>query len=255
MLKSNYFAGMLCYKTAKKRHLKYLVRQASIASADSRIEQEMFSRHGLVITNEPGGGEQDTSMTTTRWEQRYVSMPTPHTTKATTTTTTPNRNQERHVKFDLSKTSYNSSSDSIAEPENVPVVIANPGGRISASSPTIQAELEDRVRSANEDYRSLDSIREYEEEGECSEASSLSDICAGLEEGQEYTVEHLMKAGPQFSQFVSLLESIIEEEEEMNDSGESEIAHTGMTQATPLTGMTPATPLTTTQIAKEFPYY
>ncbi|MCG8622321.1 MAG: hypothetical protein MJE68_10055 [Proteobacteria bacterium] len=247
---------MLCYKTAKKKRLKYLVRQASIASADNRIEQEMFSRHGLVITNEPGGGEQDTSMTTTRWEQRYVPMPARQTIKATTmtsTTTTPNRNQERHVKFDLSKTSYNSSNDSIAEPENVPVVIANPGGRISASSPTIQAELEDRVRSANEEYRSLDSIREYEEEGECSEASSLSDICAGLEEGQEYTVEHLMKAGPQFSQFVSLLESIIEEEEELNDSGESEIAHTGMTQATPLTGMT----LTTTQMqtAKEFPYY
>jgi hypothetical protein len=238
---------MLCYKTAKRKRLKYLVRQASIASADSRVEQEMFSRHGLVITNEPGGGEQDTSMTTTRWEQRYI--PTPHRT--TSTTTTPNRNQERHVKFDLSKTSYNSSNDSIAEPERVPVVIANPG-RVSASSPTIQAELEDRVRSANEDYRSLDSIREYEEEGECSEASSLSDICAGLEEGQEYTVEHLMKAGPQFSQFVSLLESIIEEEEEMNDSGESEIAHTGTTQATPLTGMTLATPLTTMQ---EFPYY
>lgn len=242
--KFNVTAGMVCYKTAKKKRLKYLVRQASIASADSRIEQEMFSRHGLVITNEPGGGEQDTSMTTTRWEQRYVQ--TPHRT--------PNRNQERHVKFDLSKTSYNSSSDSIAEPQNVPVVIANPG-RITASSPTIQAELEERVRSANEDYRNLDTIREYEEEGECSEASSLSDICAGLEEGQEYTVEHLMKAGPQFSQFVSLLESIIEEEEEMNDSGESEIAHTGMTQATPLTGMTQATPLTTIQVTKEFPYY
>lgn len=134
------------------------------------------------------------------------------------------------------------------------MVIANPG-RISASSPTIQAELEERVRSANEDYRSLDSIHEYEDEGECSEASSLSDICAGLEEGHEYTVENLMKAGPQFSQFVCLLESIIEEEEEMNDSGDSEIAHTGMTQATPLTGMTPATPFTTTQTTKEFPYY
>ena len=241
---------MLCYKTAKKRQLKYLVRQVSIASADSRIEQEMFSRHGLVITNEPGGGEQDTSMTTTRWEQRYAPAPS----RATSSRATPNRNQERHVKFDLSKTAYNSSNDSIAEPENVPVVIANPG-RITASSPTIQAELEERVRSANEGYRSLDSIQEYEEEGEYSEASSLSDICAGLEQGHEYTVEHLMKAGPQFSQFVGLLESIIEEEEMNDDSEESVIAHTGMTQATPLTGMTQATPLTTTQTTKEFPYY
>ena len=236
---------MLCYKMAKKRRLKYLVRQASIASADSRIEQEMFSRHGLVITNEPGGGEQDTSMTTTRWERRYAPAPS---------RTTPNQNQERHVKFDLSKTAYNSSNDSIAEPESVPVVIVNPG-RITASSPTIQAELEERVRNANEGYRSLDSIREYEEEGQCSEASSLSDICAVLEEGHDYTVEHLMKAGPQFSQFVGLLESIVEEEEEMNDSEESVIAHTGMTQATPLTGMTQVTPLTTTQMTKEFPYY
>ena len=226
----------------KKRRLKYLVRQASVASADNRMEQEMFSRYGLVISNEPGGGEQDTSMTTTRWEQRYA--PTPHRT--------PNQNQERHVKFDLSKTSYNSSNDSLAGhgPESVPIVIAN-AGRTTASSPTIQAELEERVRSANEGYRNLDAIQEYEEEGECSEASSLSDICASLEEGDEYTVEHLMKAGPQFSQFVGLLESIIEEEEEMNDSGESEIAHSGMTQATPLTGMT----LTATQAAREFPYY
>ena len=235
--------GMLCYKTTRSRRLKYLVRQASIASADSEIEQEMFSRHGLVISNEPGGGEQDTSMTTPRWEQRYAPAPR----------RTPNRNQERHVKFDLSNTAYNSSNDSLAEPENVSMVITNPG-RMTASSPTIQAELEERVRKANEDYRNLDTIHEYEEEGNCSAASSLSDICAGLEaeEDEEYAVESLINAGPQFSQFVSLLESIVEEEEEINDSGESEVAHTGMTQATPLTGMTPVTPLTNN---KEFPYY
>lgn len=227
---------MLCYKTARKRRLKYLVRQASVASAESHLEQEMFSRHGLVISNEPGGGEQDTSMTTTRWEQRYAPQAraqSPHHNQEQT--------QERHVKFDLSRTSYNSSNNSLAEPENVRLI----SGRTSTSSPTIQAVLEERVMAANEQYRNLDAIREYEEEGACSEASSLSDICAGLE-GEQYTVEHLMKAGPQFSQFVGLLESIEEEEEELNDSAGSEVAHTGMTQATPLT---------TTQATAEFPYY
>ena len=236
---------MVCYKVGKKRRLKYLVRQTSVVSADSHLEQEMFSRHCLVITNEPGGGEQDTAMTRTRWERRYAPQPAHQNNDEQNQPT-----KERHVKFDLSKTSYNSSMDSIAEPENISLIAA----RETTSSPTIQAVLEERVRAANEQYRNLDAIREYEEEGTCSEASSLSDICSGLED-EEYTVEHLMRAGPQFSQFIGLLESIVEEEDEMNDSGESEVAHTGMTQATPLTGMTQATPLTITPATTEFPYY
>lgn len=232
--------GMACYKAAQKRRLKYLVRQAAIASANSRMEQEMFSRDYLVISNDPGGGEQDTAMTRTRWESRYAPQ-------ATQRNNDNNRNQspKRHVKFDLSKTSYNSLEDvSVTEPESVSLIAV----RESTSSPTIQAVLDERVMAANEEYRNLDAIREYEEEGACSEASSLSDICSGLEV-EEYTVEHLMRAGPQFSQFIGLLESIAEEEEERNDSGDSEIAHTGMTQATPLTITQP------TQMTAEFPYY
>lgn len=235
---------MYCYQTAKRRRLKYLVRQASVATADTRLEQEMFSRHCLVISNDPGGGEQDTSMTRTRWEQRYAPQAQTQT-QSSAQWGQQQRDQERHVKFDLSKTSYNSSDDSLAEPENVQLVAA----RASTSSPTIQAVLEERLRVANEEYRNLDAIKEYEDEGACSEASSLSDICSGLE-GEQYTVEHLLKAGPQFSQFVVLLESIMEEEEdELNDSAGSEVAHTGMTQATPLTTTQP------TQMPVEFPYY
>ena len=225
---SHTLVGMYCYKKIQKRRLKYYVRQASFASADNRMEQELYSRHCLVISNDPGGGEQDTAMTRDRWEQRYAPQG--------------DQTRERHVKFDLSKTSYNSDG-STGEPENVPVVDVAAVAR--TSSPTITAVLEDRLREANEQYRSLDTIQEYEEEGTCSQASSLSDICFDIDR-EQYTMEHLMKAGPQFSQFVGLLESIIEEEEEMNDSGDSEVAHTGMTQTTPLT---------TTQATVEFPYY
>ena len=237
---------MLCYKGAQKRRLKYLVRQASVASADDRMEHEMFSRHCLVISNDPGGGEQDTAMTRSRWEQRYAKQPANQNDRDDESLERAeqeeerDKNQERHVKFDLSKTSYK-SDESIGEPENISLVAL----RERTSSPTIEAVLEDRVRMADEQYRNLDAIREYEEEGACSEASSLSDICAEVE-GEEYTVDHLMKAGPQFAQFVSLLESIVEEEEELNDDGGSEIAHSGMTQATPLT---------TTQATAEFPYF
>lgn len=240
---------MSCYRTVKTRRLKYLVGQASVASADTRLEQEMFSRHCLVISNDPGGGEQDTSMTKTRWERRYAPQAQAYAQAHTKSSAQQGqqRDQERHVKFDLSTSLYNSSDDSLAEPVNMELVAA----RATTSSPTIQAVLEERLRVANEEYRNLDAIREYEDEGEgaCSEASSLSDICSGLE-GEQYTVDHLMKAGPQFTQFVGLLESIMEEEEEeLNDSAGSEVAHTGMTQATPLTTTQP------TQIPVEFPYY
>ena len=239
-----YIIGMYFYKIAKRRRLKYLVRQTSVASADTRLEQEMFSRHCLVISNNPGGGEQDTSMTTTRWERRYAPQAQAQAHAQLSSQRGQERDQKRRVKFDLSTTSYNSSNDSLAEPENLQLVAT----RTTTSSPTIQAVLEERLRVANEEYRNLDAIREYEDEGTCSEASSLSDICSGLE-GEQYTVEHLMRAGPQFSQFVGLLEIIMEEEEELNDSAGSEVAHTGMTQATPLTTTQ------TTQVPAEFPYY
>ena len=239
---------MLCYKAGKKRRLKYLVHQASVASADNRMEQEMFSRHGLVISNDPGGGEQDPAMTRSRWENRYAKLPIRQNDQALvienvqeTTEQEGSPEHERHVKFDLSKTSYKSDS-SIGEPENISLVAL----RQSTSSPTIEAVLEERVRAANELYRNVDAIKEYEEEGTCSAATSLSDICAEIEK-EEYTVEDLIKAGPQFEQFVGLLESIVEEEAELNDDGAgSEVAHTGMTQATPLT---------TTQATAEFPYF
>lgn len=147
----------------------------------------------LVISNDPGGGEQDTPVD---WDHRY----------------TP-----------LIRVSPASSHGSIQK-HNLELEMPR------ANSPTIQSFIEDQVEAANKELQevySLDAVREFGEEGVGSGVSELSSICSDLDL-EEYTMERLRNAGPQFVQIAEMLEDILAEEENI-DSG-SEATHTTLNQ-------------------------
>ncbi len=157
-----------------------------IGTADSKPnETDMFGpSQCLVISNDPGGGEQDTPMD---WQRNRV-----------------------HI-------SPSSSSTSIVKAQ-----LSNSLPR--ASSPTIQAFIEHEVQAANREELNIDTMTVFCEEGSGSDAGSLSSICSSLEEEEEeYTLDRLRSAGPQFRPLVDLLEAILEED--VIDSA-SEVTHT-----------------------------
>ena len=93
-----------------------------------------------------------------------------------------------------------------------------------ANSPTIHAFIEDQLEAANKEIMSVDAVIEYHEEGSGSGVGSLSSICSSLET-EEYTLERLKQAGPEFSDLVDLLENVLDDGED-NLNSSSEVAHT-----------------------------
>ena len=104
-----------------------------------------------------------------------------------------------------------------------------------ANSPPIDKFIQEKLDGISKDYRDVDSLCEFEDEGSDSETGSLSSICSSSAESV-YTIEKLRQAGPEFEPFIDLLTCLLEEEEEQIDGG-SQQAHTGNTQLTQ--GLTP----------------
>lgn len=160
---------------------------------------DLLNRQCLVISNEAGGGEQDTVMGMDEWSKSLV------------------KDKQK------GKEEINSNSSSSNTSITKPPILAR------ANSPTISAFIHDKIEAVPKEYRDMDSIYEYKEEGTISHTGSLSSICSSVD--SEYTVEKLRQAGPEFAPFVGLLASVLEEEETIdNDSHGSELAHTGNTQ-------------------------
>ena len=162
---------------------------------------DLLNRQCLVISNEAGGGEQDTVMGMDEWSKSLA----------------PDKQRGKEE----NKSTSSSSNTSITKPAFLSLARAN--------SPTISAFIHDKIEAVPKEYRDMDSICEYKEEGTISHTGSLSSICSSVD--SEYTVERLRQAGPEFAPFVGLLASVLEEEETIgNDCQVSELAHTGNTQ-------------------------
>ena len=87
-----------------------------------------------------------------------------------------------------------------------------------ASTPEIDAFIESRVTSANNEVSDIDSMRCYTDEGVMSNVSSLSTICSDT--GYEpYTVTQLRLAGPEFERIADLLEPVLVEDSNFDETG------------------------------------
>ncbi len=206
------FLVMICWK--KRNNRKFNLTH-SVTPTTSEII--LSTRDCVIITNDDGGGEEDTNMTDENWK-RSCQLPR---------------------KEPLAMSDSSDSSNSINEPltqeiqnnEICPPVLAR------AKSPVISAFIDKRLEVLRNEYRDIDSIREFEDEGDLSSNITLDSVCsyAPVDE-EEYTVERLKKAGPEFHKFVGLLEALTAEEEGDMDM-ESEIVHTGQTQTQTQTEM------------------
>lgn len=222
---------MICWKRCTSR--KY--RLSSNGTHSTHSELALATRDCVVISNDDGGGEQDTTMTEEKWQQ---SIPIPR------------KNMIEDEKQPASSSSSESSvirkqpitddevivnqgammgagevEDEIPPPSVVPTVTT---GR--AQSPIISAFIDDRLEQLRQQYRDLDSVHVFSEEGECASVVSLSSSCSYESKGSEYTLERLKKAGPEFQKFAGLLEMFKVDEEAEGDDVESRLVHTGLTQ-------------------------
>lgn len=199
-----------------------MLRSNGVSSSPSELV--LTTRDCVIISNDSGGGEQDTTMTDEKWQQ---SVPT----------------QRKEMTADTSPSSSTSSGASIAKSPDVEAAYVvreqhlqvpttptrSPQNR--AQSPVISAFIDQRLESLRSEYRDLDTLKEFAEEGEGDSKVSLDSSCSYQDKEEAYTLARLQKAGAEFQIFAGLLEVLgAEEEEEGVDDVESQIAHTGLTQ-------------------------
>ena len=153
-------------------------------------EMDLLGRQCLVISNESGGGEQDTAMD---WSSVPLSRKNLRLSPASSAASIP----KTHVKLPISR----------------------------ANSPIIQSFIEEQVEAANQELQDTDSLREFCEEGGASDAGSLSSICSSLD-NEEYTLERLRNAGPRFEGVAELLGNILTSENDIIIDSGSEVPHT-----------------------------
>lgn len=213
----------------------------SLAPTPSEIL--LSTRDCVIISNEEGGGEQDTTMTDERWQR---SCPLPRKDDGGSS------GGQRDQHSDSASSSCGGGSivkmpikdeiDSAVVIENSNTSRLSPSNR--ARSPVISAFIDERLKALREEYRDLDSLRNFddgrrrEEEGNISDDGvSLSSTCSYASRDVPYTLEQLRQAGPEFQKFEGLLE-VLEAEHEglLEEDLESRLVHTGQTQTQTDTG-------------------
>ena len=87
-----------------------------------------------------------------------------------------------------------------------------------APTPEINEFIESRVYNANQHITDIDSLKSFNDEGVLTGASSLSTICSDT--GYEpFTVTRLRLAGSEFDKIADLLEPVLVDDAEGNESG------------------------------------
>ncbi len=225
---------MICWRRCTTRKY-YNVHANELTSSPS--EMILATRDCVVISNDAGGGEQDTTMTDEKW-QKSIPLPRKNMNEDGKQASSSNSSEvsilrkpriiEDEVIFNPSAGGGAGAMGSEIPP---PSIISNGAipPTIRAQSPIISAFIDQRLEMLRQQYPDLDSTRVFADEGECLSTISLNSSCSYQSKGSEYTLERLRKAGPQFQQFVDLLEMLRADEEEGDDL-ESRLVHTGLTQ-------------------------
>lgn len=196
---------MLSYRYRRK------LRKDRVEDNANDISLSIFNRQCMGVSNEAGGGERDT----------HIGIDEISSTLFT---------NKRAIENDEKQQSESQSSSSSEESSIAKIPYLSE----RAASPTIGAFIKEKIEGVPKEYRDIDSLYEFEDEGEDSITGSLSTICSSLA-GSEYTVEQLREAGPEFEPFIDLLASVLESDEEEDSDGGSQQAHTGNTQPTQAT--------------------
>ena len=226
----------MCYWQRRRKRRTYLIGAAE--KAGSQDLAELFTpSQALVISNEQGGGEEDTAivdwspLTTKR---KSITQASPASSRASSKGSQASKGSRASRS---SHTSRGSRSKRRRYQVQLPIhekEEVDGDENVRSNSPVIRAYLQERVDTANEEVKSVDSIREFCEEGsddDSESAESLSSLGSGLSSDEEdYTVERLRAAGPPLSSLAHLLEHVLH-------SGENSIrdSSSDILQSTPHT--------------------
>lgn len=203
---------MVCWRRYTVR--KFDLTQPNGGVSASPSDLILATRDCVVISNDAGGGEHDTTMTDEKWQQS-VPIPRKEIPKASPSSAT--SSDESIVK------SANKESPSQLQSS------AKQSPQIRAQSPVISAFIDQRLESLRSEYPDLDTLKEFAEEGEGNSTTSFDSYCSYQAKEEAYTLARLRRAGPKFQVFANLLEVLAAEEDKEEDA-DSKIAHTGLTQ-------------------------
>ena len=222
---------MVCWKRCSVR--KYRLNSNGLDSTPSELV--LATRDCVVISNDDGGGEQDTTMTAEKWRQSIPlsrkatnedgKQPASSSSSETSDVRKPPIGDDEVIVNQLATMEAGEMEENGIPPPSV--TPAPPAVR--AQSPIISAFIDQRLEQLRQQYRDLDSVQVFAEEGECTSTVSLNSSCSYQSKGSEYTLERLRKAGPEFQRFAGLLEMLKVDEDEGEDL-ESRLVHTGLTQ-------------------------
>ena len=251
-------AGVYMWRRHKKKRT-YLVRENKEKMGSQELTEFFVPSQAFIISNEQGGGEEDASEVD--WVPIVIKCESekhsPQTSKAASSKDSPD-SKTSHISR-ISHTSSRANGSEVNKEEKyrfkLPVHQERDdvdGEReeekeedIRPNSPAIKAYLEERVGAANDELLSIDSLRNFEEEGsEDSEVDSLSSAYHSNEDEDDeegYTLERLQAAGPPLSSLAPLLQHVLHSTAEI--STQVSPSSTVDTLPTPYT----ATPYTQTQ--------
>ena len=206
-------AGVCIWRHRKKKRTYIFGDTDKIGSQE--LAENLAPSQAIVISNEQGGGEADT--TTMDWTPLNAKRTSPTKLSPASSRTTTTSSSRGSILSSTSHTSTGSMSKrkkytfQLPVPEKEEVDGAEKEDEnIRSNSPVIRAYLEERVNAANDEVLSVDSLRRFQEEGsENSEVDSLSSALNSDSE-EEYTLERLRAAGPPLSTLTPLLQHVLQ---------------------------------------------
>ena len=213
--------GVVVWRRRKQKRTYFV---GDTEKTDGQELSELFApSQAVVISNEQGGGEVDVSEID--WAPMAArcgssaGKPSPQSSKSTRSKNSP-ATHSSNSRASGEKETRKKYQFRLPAPEREEV----DGGEgeeeeeVRSNSPVIRAYLEERVDTANDEVRSVDSLRRFADEGsEDSEVDSLSSAYHS-EEGEEegYTLERLQAAGPPLSSLAPLLQNVLQSTAEIS---------------------------------------
>lgn len=184
----------------QKRWRQRQRRKYVFTAEDKSVGSPLFTpSQCLVVSNEPGGGEQESPID---WVDT-----------------------ESTIDHFLSEESASTSLDiPRAEIEEPVSESASNSLLVRANSPVIRAFIAQQVKAANEEVADIDSVRCFEEDETISPVESLSTICSNADIGH-FSLAQLRSAGPKLREIAELLEGVLTDDDDCFDST-SELTNT-----------------------------
>lgn len=223
----------------KSRGKRYSLNDTPFGEGNN--DRRGFEVHANVFAYDEEGGEEDTPIDNPLVGEDDPTTDSPHIVPKTNHKYSPSMStleRDRHLDdtptklktvaplttkpFIIHEPSDTPPTGTTPPVRGTPHTIHRPATPPRASTPDIDAFIEDRVDKANRYITDIDSVKDYSDEGMASSTGSLS-VLSYSTSYDRYTFEQLVSAGVEFEHVAAILEPIyLDEEEEEEEEQETE---------------------------------